>query len=311
MKSLLSVCAAALLSIGSAAWALPPAGEAPQSTLMEATKGPSQVIIWKAMDEDTTVYMMGTVHILNPNIQWKNETFEGAWAEAETVYFEADILSPDAAQAAAPLIMSLGFDQQGKKLADYYSGDEQVTINEAIGGFGMSIETFQNMRPWLAGIQTAQVALQSIGGSAEGGVEMILGKRAMEEGKALRFFETVSEQLEMLASADDEAQAKVFLDGMPDLKNVEGYFADLVGAWYQGENEKLADMISAGVSAAPEVADVLLYDRNEKWAAEIAKVMADEPGTIFIAVGAGHLGGERSVQDYLAEAGISTVRVGE
>ena len=35
----------------------------------------------------------------------------------------------------------------------------------------------------------------------------------------------------------------------------------------------------------------------------------DTPGTVFIAVGAGHLGGKGSVQDELAKTGISSARV--
>ena len=35
----------------------------------------------------------------------------------------------------------------------------------------------------------------------------------------------------------------------------------------------------------------------------------DEPGTVFMAVGAGHLSGNKSVPDLLAERGIATSRV--
>jgi uncharacterized protein YbaP (TraB family) len=33
------------------------------------------------------------------------------------------------------------------------------------------------------------------------------------------------------------------------------------------------------------------------------------PGTVFVAVGAGHLAGKDSVQDYLAKGGIKAARV--
>jgi uncharacterized protein YbaP (TraB family) len=56
------------------------------------------------------------------------------------------------------------------------------------------------------------------------------------------------------------------------------------------------------------VAEALLYSRNANWA-EWIDTRLDEPGTVFIAVGAGHLAGAKSVQDYLAQKGITVARV--
>ena len=56
------------------------------------------------------------------------------------------------------------------------------------------------------------------------------------------------------------------------------------------------------------LAEALLYNRNEKWAGWVDDRM-DRPGTVFIAVGAGHLAGERSVQDFLGERGFTVTRV--
>jgi uncharacterized protein YbaP (TraB family) len=58
----------------------------------------------------------------------------------------------------------------------------------------------------------------------------------------------------------------------------------------------------------PAVAEALLYNRNANWAEWIDTRM-DTPGTVFIAVGAGHLAGARSVQDYLGAKGITVTRV--
>ena len=49
-------------------------------------------------------------------------------------------------------------------------------------------------------------------------------------------------------------------------------------------------------------------ERNARWAEWIGKRMA-RPGTVFLAVGAGHLGGPQSVQDKLAALGLKARRV--
>jgi uncharacterized protein YbaP (TraB family) len=53
---------------------------------------------------------------------------------------------------------------------------------------------------------------------------------------------------------------------------------------------------------------VLLTDRNRTWATWLKARLA-QPGTIFVAVGAGHLAGKDSVQDVLARSGVTVTRV--
>ena len=52
----------------------------------------------------------------------------------------------------------------------------------------------------------------------------------------------------------------------------------------------------------------LLTDRNRNWADWIGHRMK-QPGTAFVAVGAGHLAGKGSVQDILQRRGIKVRRV--
>jgi uncharacterized protein YbaP (TraB family) len=59
----------------------------------------------------------------------------------------------------------------------------------------------------------------------------------------------------------------------------------------------------------PALAEALLYARNAAWAQWIDERLDTTPGTVFVAVGAGHLAGDKSVQAYLSERDIETVRV--
>jgi uncharacterized protein len=48
--------------------------------------------------------------------------------------------------------------------------------------------------------------------------------------------------------------------------------------------------------------------RNAAWAEWVDRRM-DQPGTVLVAVGAGHLAGEDSVQRMLADRGLQATRV--
>ena len=83
---------------------------------------------------------------------------------------------------------------------------------------------------------------------------------------------------------------------------------EMVAAWSVGDAEKLAVLMNDWLKDDPTLAERLLYGRNRNWAAWIDDRL-DRPGTVFLAVGAGHLAGAQSVQDALARRGIESVRV--
>ena len=82
----------------------------------------------------------------------------------------------------------------------------------------------------------------------------------------------------------------------------------MVLLWGKGDPDGLAVTMNESMEATPELAKTLLFDRNARWADQI-KTRMDKPGTVFVAVGAGHLAGEKSVQDYLAERGLKARRI--
>jgi uncharacterized protein YbaP (TraB family) len=94
------------------------------------------------------------------------------------------------------------------------------------------------------------------------------------------------------------------VEAMPDLR------ADLdamVSEWKRGNPEKLAELVNEQEDD-PALMEALLVNRNRIWADWI-KARMDRPGTVFIAVGAGHLAGRQSVQDFLAAKGFTITRV--
>ena len=81
----------------------------------------------------------------------------------------------------------------------------------------------------------------------------------------------------------------------------------MVEAWRTGDAAKLATLMNAEEDD-PAMVEALLTRRNKAWAQWI-KARLDQPGTAFIAVGAGHLGGKGSVQDQLKVLGVKSARV--
>ena len=90
--------------------------------------------------------------------------------------------------------------------------------------------------------------------------------------------------------------------------HVPTVFDRLVTAWSKGDPDGVASEMNDSLKDSPEVAQALLVDRNKRWAAWIAERM-QQPGTVFVAVGAGHLAGAQSVQAQLGAYRLKAVRV--
>ena len=91
---------------------------------------------------------------------------------------------------------------------------------------------------------------------------------------------------------------------MTDFETAPGQLDTLVTSWAEGDQNAIDAVMNGQMrSDAPEVHDIIIVQRNERWAEEIADIL-DGSGTVFIAVGSGHLPGEQGVISLLRDRGI-------
>ena len=82
----------------------------------------------------------------------------------------------------------------------------------------------------------------------------------------------------------------------------------MLNAWTRGDVKAIAHSFNSDLADAVELRDALLTRRNANWANWV-KGRLDEPGTVLVAVGAGHLAGDQSVQTMLENQGLKVTRV--
>ncbi len=262
--------------------------------------------VWAIEDEDTTVFLFGTVHILNPETNWESETVTQAFDSASVVYLEADA-GPEAQLALVPVIQERGT-LTGTTLTELLSEQGNADLDEVATRLGFPVAVLDRMQPWFAGINLAVGQIMAEGGDPTAGVDMVLSERAKEAGKELRYFETAEEQIMMLSSFELDDQVNQLEVSLRQLIEFPDFLKLLVNPYIAGDDQALADLLLAAFEEQPGVAEVLLYERNAAWAVELDRVMNEDEGVVFVAVGAGHLVGENSVQDYLAEKGWTAVK---
>lgn len=287
---------------------------ADQARTLPAPVAPTQVAaaekemagpaLWVVRDEDTTIYLFGTVHALPDGIDWFNGSIADALAESGSIVTEIKMDESIAAEAQR-LVMTKGVLPAGTTLRGLMTEEEKATYEAAMQKLGIPAVAFDQQEPWSAGMTLAMLPLLQQGYSPENGVESVLLANA--GNKPQKALETLAFQINAFDSLPQESQMKFLIDAAANVDSIKEQLDALVAEWVEGDPEGIAELMNDGMDD-PVLADTLLYERNENWAVWIDERM-EAPGTVFVAVGAAHLGGEKSVQDYLEARGISTARI--
>ncbi len=301
-RTLAAAASGLALAFASAGYAQGEAATAPTATTAAVTTGPA---LWKVSDEDTTIYLFGTVHVLPQGVNWYGPRIEQALTASDTLVTEIPS-GPETDAKMQQLVMTNGMLPADKNLRDMLSAEDRATYEGGLAKIGVPANAFDRFEPWMAGLTLTVLPLVQQGYSPDAGVEKQLEAKA-GTGKARGALETVEFQMGIFDSMPTEAQVEFLVAAAEAVEETKPMLDKMVAEWLEGDADALAAIMNEEMTD-PVVAEALLYGRNANWAEWIDTRM-DQPGTVFVAVGAGHLAGERSVQDLLAERGIESERV--
>lgn len=300
----------ALLAPLAALALLGPAATAQQShhtpQPVEAIMAPAlaKPALWKVSDADTTIYLFGTIHLLPEGIEWYHGPVATAFEQSSQLVTEIPEVNEG---ETVSLMLKHGTLQQGRTLRGMMFADQKTKYEAAMTGLGLPPAAFDRYKPWFAAMALAILPLQRKGYALENGIEAQLDKRNKALGRPRIGLETLDFQLGIFNGFSPEVQMAYLFGVIDALPSITQEIDKMVGSWSKGDAEALALTLNAE-SDDPALYEALLTGRNRTWAAWVDQRL-DQPGTIFIAVGAGHLGGKGSVQDFLDDRGIKTVRV--
>lgn len=271
-----------------------------------APQGGAGPALWVIRDEDSTIYLFGTVHVLRPSTLWRWVPVEAAFDSADQIWFE--ISNPDDQAALIPLIQQHGL-SPARPLSSLLTPAEQTELGEAAQSIGMTAAQIDPFRPWLAGLTLSISPLVKAGYDPQSGVEQVLKARAVAAGKPVHGLETVDEQVRILAGMPEEVQLTFLRSTLESYEDATVDLDRLVQSWADGDVRAVERYgVSDMRDTSPAIYRALLVDRNTNWAGQIQGMLEGE-GTIFIAVGAAHLAGDDSVQRILQRRGVRATRV--
>ena len=302
IKSVFAACvsATALLSASPAL-----ADDHLLDTVEELPSGPEGPALWKVSDEDTTIYLFGTVHVLPSDLVWYDAEIDQALSASDTIVTEI-AMDPATEAKQQMLAQQKGVFTNGTTLRSLLNEEQRVAYESALARLGVPASSFDPLEPWLTTLTLTFLPLMQQGYDPASGVEKVILSKAGEQ--SLAALETIEFQLDMFDSMPMEKQVTFMMEAVEAMPEVKATLDGMVERWAEGDADGLAVLMNEDL-ADPVLADTLLYSRNENWAEWIEDRLESTPGTVFMAVGAGHLAGKQSVQDYLVERGIQSERV--
>ena len=272
---------------------------------LAATEQQGRPALWKVSDHDTTIYLFGTVHILptESTKKWLTPLILSSLKSSNQLFTE---VSSELKRGEASYLAGKGMLAPGQNLRVMMTEQDRVTYEKALGQLNIPVEAFDGCKPWYAALMLSLHPLMQQGYSPTYGVEAVLTAQKPPKTVASAL-ETMEFQIGLFDALPYDVQLSYLRStakAAPDMKDTVNR---MVADWLDGDADKLAELIN-DQDTDPALLEKLLYARNATWADWI-KQRLDQPGTVFVAVGAGHLAGKGSVQDELRERGIGSERI--
>lgn len=269
----------------------------------KSSSGQGAPVVWTISDNDTDIHIFGTVHLLRPDLEWKNAQITSVINAADTIVFEADTRSQAATQEIMGFIAKKGMFQDGTRLSSLLTEQQLADLEVVLESLGMPLGAIEPMRPWFAAIQISVLQITKSGYDPESGVEFVIEDAVKGKGKAFDYLETVDQQLGLIADLPYDDQIEFLMSSIAPANEGIEYLDLLVSEWADGDVAGISALMSNEEIMGEAIYDALLVERNKRWVPQIAN-MLETPGTQLVAVGAGHLAGEDSVIELLRDEGF-------
>ena len=260
--------------------AIAAASVSPASAPSPATRiADADPALWVVNDHDTVIFLFGTFHALDGKTAWFNDEVRTAFTASDELVLETIV--PDLMQPPMPS-------------AD--PSRHRVHPGAPSASF-------------LASTRMAISAGRARGMQVDNGADMILRRAAEDSGKPITGLESFEFQLGMFGRIPAQpAQPSAPAQDLSSAGNLAIVMGQMQSAWNRGDSEIFVTMLDQMRTNSPASYDVMFTQRNNHWANWIADRL-QRPGTVFVAVGTGHLAGPDSVQAKLAERGVQSARI--
>ena len=262
----------------------------------------SHTLLWRISGKGTTrpSWLFGTMHILCASDARLTDSLKAAIASCDEVYFEINLSD------MSDMLNSIKYMRMNdsKKLSDLLKPDEYARVKDYFTKHS-SLLPFSMLERFKPMLISGLIEEQGLDCQTTDGMELMIMQQlhSSTEKKPVNGLETAEFQAGLFDSIPYEQQAKElvnYIDSADENKKATRQLAELYVHQDLDSIGQLSDKDDPGMSG---YMDLLLYNRNRKWARELDTLL---PGkSLLIAVGAAHLPGKEGVIELLRKEGYT------
>jgi uncharacterized protein YbaP (TraB family) len=257
--------------------------------------------LWRVHGDHKDVYLLGSIHVLPPNVNWQTPEIKRAIKRADAFVFEIP-LGIDTLNRVTALVGERGTLPPGQSLRKMLPPDRQADLDTVLASVQLPVTAVDNKRPWLVSFMLDAIVLKRHMQQFTLGADSVVSEQATKSGKPIRYLETVDQQLALLAPSDPAVELQSFEAELRSFETADSDVAAMIDAWEKGDTAALNAVTAKEFEGHPEARAAFFTDRNRAWVKQI-EAMLHERKTFFITVGAGHLIGKDSVPALLRADG--------
>lgn len=243
-------------------------------------------------------YLYGTMHILCPDDFHISEQVHKAYQNTNALVLELNPTNPTVLTEMQQLSLNPGMENIYKALPEEaYKKIDLALTNK----FGAGLDQMGIMKPFMI---ISMLTMTLMPCEQLESPEIYFVGLATEEGREIISLETAALQIGIFDKIPADFQIQEILR-MLDQEGVEEFHA-MKKAYLAEDLIKLKEVINSSLMMK-EWEHLILSDRNKQWVKDLVPVMRKKG--LFIAVGAGHLPGEKGVIELLKKEGFQVTPV--
>ena len=263
--------------------------------------------LWKVELNRSSTYIGGTCHVLRESDYPLPEEFETAYKDSDIIVFETELdrlNSPEIQE----MIIRKGIYNDELSLDKVLSAQTYDLLREYCEASGIPIIALNKLKPSMVVLTLFGFELQKLDIN-QTGVDNYFHHKATAEEKKIEWLESVEEQIEFILSMGKGDEDDFIENSIKDMKKTGQILDELIGAWKQGNEDKLYNLVVAQIKKDyPDLYTTLLAERNREWLPKIEHYLKT-PEKEFVLVGVGHLVGKDGIIEDLRQRGYKITKL--
>lgn len=265
-----------------------------------------KTFLWVISSPTAVVRLLGSVHVVSPDIYPLDPRIESAFQKADTVVLET-AMDPASQLQAGQKLASAGTYPAGDSIDLHLDREALELLQQRLRRSGASLDAVRSFRPWFVALVLTLGEMQKLGFHPELGIDIHFAGSAKGR-KRIVALETIDEQVALFAGMTEGAQESMLTEEMARLDELGALMQKTQLLWRAGDARAVDELVVAPLRKDyPDVYQRLFVDRNRKMAAAIEGYLR-ATGEYFVVVGAGHLVGPEGILELLRGRGYAPVQ---